>query len=142
MRSQNPANPGTGRAMPGLVPIRRNLSDGSRGAWWAQGRPCAAYSAWPPGTPSQNALGSFPRARRGLIRPEDAGIGTGGRRRVLGLGREELAMLAGISTDYRLGLEQGRDVQASAHHPADTACTGPATPRRALAHGRLEWPGA
>ncbi|MFJ2398200.1 helix-turn-helix transcriptional regulator [Streptomyces sp. NPDC087843] len=58
---------------------------------------------------SENALGGFLRARRELIKPEDVGIASGGRRRVPGLRREELAMLAGISTDYYLRLEQGRD---------------------------------
>jgi transcriptional regulator with XRE-family HTH domain len=44
-----------------------------------------------------------------MVRPEDANLRTGGRRRVRGLRREELAMLAGISPDYYLRLEQGRD---------------------------------
>ncbi|MFE9125895.1 helix-turn-helix domain-containing protein [Streptomyces sp. NPDC007148] len=56
-----------------------------------------------------NALGDFLRARRALIRPEDAGIAGGGLRRVPGLRREEVALLAGISSDYYLRLEQGRD---------------------------------
>ncbi|MGI3201055.1 helix-turn-helix domain-containing protein [Streptomyces sp. GLT-R25] len=56
-----------------------------------------------------NALGEFLRARRALIRPEDAGIRRSGLRRVPGLRREEVAMLAGISADYYLRLEQGRD---------------------------------
>ncbi|MFI1036056.1 helix-turn-helix domain-containing protein, partial [Streptomyces sp. NPDC020951] len=57
-----------------------------------------------------NALGEFLRARRALVRPEDAGIrGGSGLRRVPGLRREEVAMLAGISADYYLRLEQGRD---------------------------------
>ncbi|WP_405785197.1 helix-turn-helix transcriptional regulator [Streptomyces sp. NBC_01378] len=56
-----------------------------------------------------NALGEFLRARRALVRPEDAGIRGGGLRRVPGLRREEVAMLAGISADYYLRLEQGRD---------------------------------
>ncbi|MFD3450722.1 helix-turn-helix transcriptional regulator [Streptomyces sp. NPDC058691] len=63
---------------------------------------------------SEDALGSFLRARRELIQPEDVGIATEGRRRVPGLRREELAMLAGISTDYYLRLEQGRDRNPSA----------------------------
>ncbi|MEU4098795.1 helix-turn-helix domain-containing protein [Streptomyces sp. NPDC026673] len=58
---------------------------------------------------ASNALGEFLRARRRLVRPEDVGIGAGGTRRVEGLRREEVAMLAGISTDYYLRLEQGRD---------------------------------
>ncbi|MFD6292478.1 helix-turn-helix domain-containing protein [Streptomyces sp. NPDC060205] len=56
-----------------------------------------------------NVLGEFLRARRALVRPEDAGIRGGGLRRVPGLRREEVAMLSGISADYYLRLEQGRD---------------------------------
>lgn len=59
------------------------------------------------GTP--NALGAFLRARRELVTPQQAGIPTAGRRRVPGLRREEVAMLAGISADYYLRLERGRD---------------------------------
>lgn len=56
-----------------------------------------------------NALGDYLRARRELVRPEDVGIHGGGLRRVPGLRREEVALLAGISADYYLRLEQGRD---------------------------------
>jgi transcriptional regulator with XRE-family HTH domain len=56
-----------------------------------------------------NLLGDYLRARRELVRPEQAGIPSLGRRRVTGLRREEVAMLAGISADYYLRLEQGRD---------------------------------
>ncbi|MER6071596.1 helix-turn-helix transcriptional regulator [Streptomyces sp. NPDC001817] len=56
-----------------------------------------------------NALGEFLRARRALVRPEEVGLPGGGLRRVPGLRREEVAMLAGISADYYLRLEQGRD---------------------------------
>lgn len=55
-----------------------------------------------------NALGEFLRARRDQVRPEDVGLVPGGLRRVLGLRREELAMLAGISAEYYLRLERGR----------------------------------
>jgi transcriptional regulator with XRE-family HTH domain len=58
---------------------------------------------------SSNALGDFLRARREQVRPEDVGIRRVGLRRVPGLRREEVAMLAGISSDYYLRLEQGRD---------------------------------
>ncbi|RKN20987.1 XRE family transcriptional regulator [Micromonospora musae] len=61
-----------------------------------------------------NALGEFLRARRERLRPEDAGVATTGYRRTPGLRREEVAMLAGISTDYYLRLEQGRDRTPSA----------------------------
>jgi transcriptional regulator with XRE-family HTH domain len=56
-----------------------------------------------------NALGDYLRARRELVTPEQAGIPVLGARRVPGLRREEVAMLAGISADYYLRLEQGRD---------------------------------
>ena len=56
-----------------------------------------------------NAIGEFLRARRELVRPEDVGIPEVDRRRVPGLRRSELAMLAGISSEYYVRLEQGRD---------------------------------
>jgi transcriptional regulator with XRE-family HTH domain len=63
---------------------------------------------------NSNALGDYLRARRGQVRPEDVGLVAGARRRVQGLRREELATLAGISSDYYLRLEQGRDKNPSA----------------------------
>jgi transcriptional regulator with XRE-family HTH domain len=56
-----------------------------------------------------NRLGEYLRARRGLVSPELAGIPAGANRRVSGLRREEVALLAGISADYYLRLERGRD---------------------------------
>jgi transcriptional regulator with XRE-family HTH domain len=56
-----------------------------------------------------NALGEFLRARRALVRPEDVGLPRAGVRRTPGLRREEVAGLAGVSIDYYLRLEQGRD---------------------------------
>lgn len=61
-----------------------------------------------------NALGSFLSARRALVTPQQAGIPGIGVRRVPGLRREEVAMLAGISVDYYLRLERGRDRHPSA----------------------------
>jgi transcriptional regulator with XRE-family HTH domain len=61
-----------------------------------------------------NELGAYLRARRDLMRPEDAGLPSGGRRRVPGLRRDEVAQLAGISSEYYLRLEQGRDQHPSA----------------------------
>ncbi len=58
---------------------------------------------------AENALGGFLRARRAQLRPEDAGLPTSGRRRVPGLRREEVATLAGVSADYYMRLEQGRE---------------------------------
>ncbi|GID30540.1 helix-turn-helix domain-containing protein [Paractinoplanes brasiliensis] len=61
-----------------------------------------------------NLIGEYLRARRELIRPEDVGLLDNGHRRVPGLRRDELAMLAGISTEYYTRLEQGRDRRPSA----------------------------
>ncbi|MDI2124887.1 helix-turn-helix domain-containing protein [Yinghuangia seranimata] len=58
-------------------------------------------------------LGAFLRGRRAGIRPTDVGLPDGGRRRVPGLRREELAALAGISADYYARLEQGREANVS-----------------------------
>jgi len=69
------------------------------------GRRAAALSA--------NALGEYLRARRQQVRPEEVGLVPGARRRVEGLRREELAMLAGISAEYYLRLEVGRDKNPS-----------------------------
>jgi transcriptional regulator with XRE-family HTH domain len=63
---------------------------------------------------SENQLGDYLRARREQVSPESAGLAVGGVRRVAGLRREEVAMLAGISADYYLRLEQGRDRNPSA----------------------------
>ncbi|MEU0446154.1 helix-turn-helix transcriptional regulator [Streptomyces tendae] len=62
---------------------------------------------------SGNRLGSYLRARRELITPAQAGLPPGGHRRVPGLRREEVALLAGISPDYYLRLERGRDKNPS-----------------------------
>jgi transcriptional regulator with XRE-family HTH domain len=66
--------------------------------------------------PPDNALGDHLRARRAALRPADVGLPAddGGRRRVAGLRREEVARLAGISPDYYLRLEQGRERHPSA----------------------------
>jgi transcriptional regulator with XRE-family HTH domain len=56
-----------------------------------------------------NTLGEYLRARRELVDPAAAGLPVTGVRRTPGLRREEVATLAGISADYYLRLEQGRD---------------------------------
>jgi len=63
---------------------------------------------------ADNALGEFLRARRELTRPEERGLPNLGRRRVPGLRREEVAALAGISPEYYVRLERGRDRRPSA----------------------------
>ncbi|MDR6173382.1 transcriptional regulator with XRE-family HTH domain [Nocardioides zeae] len=57
----------------------------------------------------RSALGAFLRSRRDRLTPAQAGIDAfPGPRRVPGLRKEELAMLAGLSTDHYSRLEQGR----------------------------------
>ncbi|MFJ8935914.1 helix-turn-helix transcriptional regulator [Streptomyces sp. NPDC102365] len=58
-------------------------------------------------------LAEFLRTRRTRVRPQDVGLEPGPRRRVAGLRREELALLAGVSSDYYQRMEQGRDVRPS-----------------------------
>jgi transcriptional regulator with XRE-family HTH domain len=62
-----------------------------------------------------NGLATFLRTRRDLLKPSDVGLRevAGERRRVAGLRREEVAMLAGISQEYYVRLEQGRERQPS-----------------------------
>lgn len=90
----------------------------------------------------------FLRSRRDRITPEQAGIIGGGRRRVPGLRREELAMLTGISVEYYARMERGdlRGVslevldslaralqldEAETDHLSDLArAAGPTPPRR------------
>ncbi|MFR0359248.1 helix-turn-helix transcriptional regulator [Streptomyces sediminimaris] len=59
-------------------------------------------------------LGAFLRSRRERLRPQDVGLPAGPRRRTPGLRREEVAVLAHISTEYYVRLEQGRAPRPSA----------------------------
>lgn len=59
-------------------------------------------------------LGAFLRSRRERLRPQDVGLPSGSRRRTPGLRREEVAVLAHISTEYYVRLEQGRAPRPSA----------------------------
>ena len=58
-------------------------------------------------------LADFLRRRREDLQPDDVGMSPGPRRRVRGLRREEVASLAGMSTDYLTRLEQRRGPQPS-----------------------------
>ncbi|WP_167626513.1 helix-turn-helix domain-containing protein [Microbacterium hominis] len=53
-------------------------------------------------------LGDFLRARRDTCQPEDVGLARERGRRVSGLRRDEVARLAGMSSEYYMRLEQGR----------------------------------
>ncbi|SDT35079.1 Helix-turn-helix domain-containing protein [Friedmanniella luteola] len=56
---------------------------------------------------NQAEVREFLRTRRARVTPDQAGLLTGGRRRVTGLRREEVAMLASVSTDYYAKMERG-----------------------------------
>jgi hypothetical protein len=57
---------------------------------------------------NRDEIRQFLTSRRARITPERAGLPTyGGNRRVAGLRREEVALLAGVSVDYYTRLERG-----------------------------------
>ncbi|MFF1697678.1 helix-turn-helix transcriptional regulator [Streptomyces sp. NPDC058257] len=62
---------------------------------------------------SGEPLAAFLRARRNQVRPEHHRLAAGAQRQVPGLRRDEVAFLAGISTDYYVRLEQGRERRPS-----------------------------
>jgi transcriptional regulator with XRE-family HTH domain len=58
---------------------------------------------------NRSEVREFLSSRRARLKPEEAGLPLyGGNRRVPGLRREEVAMLAGLSSDYYVQLERGR----------------------------------
>ena len=65
-------------------------------------------------TTANRELADFLRRARAAVDPARAGLPADGRvRRVPGLRREEVALLAGVSTDYYTRLEQGRRITPS-----------------------------
>src|SRR5881227_620337 len=74
---------------------------------------------------AENSLGEFLRARREQVGPAELGVPAGGSRRVAGL--------AGVSTDYYVRLEQGRERNPSAQ-VLDALAHGLALDEDATAH--------
>jgi transcriptional regulator with XRE-family HTH domain len=62
---------------------------------------------------SRRELAHFLRSRRERVDPGDVGLPVGPRRRTLGLRREEVAVLAGLSPTWYTYLEQGRNIRPS-----------------------------
>lgn len=62
---------------------------------------------------ADNELGDYLRSRRAQVTPADVDLPEVGQRRVSGLRREEVALLAGLSADYYTRLEQGRERRPS-----------------------------
>ncbi|MFI6785942.1 helix-turn-helix transcriptional regulator [Nonomuraea sp. NPDC050383] len=56
---------------------------------------------------NRSEIRDFLASRRARITPEQVGLPTSGRRRVPGLRREEVAVLAGVSTEWYTRLEKG-----------------------------------
>ncbi len=67
-----------------------------------------------PSRPEPSQLGHFLRAQRARVTPQEAGLTAVSGRRVVGLRREEVAVLSGVSADYYARLEQGRERTPSA----------------------------
>ncbi|WP_216206778.1 helix-turn-helix domain-containing protein [Amycolatopsis aidingensis] len=63
---------------------------------------------------ARSDLGAYLSARRAGVRPDEVNLPRTGHRRVPGLRREEVALLAGVSVDYYVRLEQGRERTPSA----------------------------
>ncbi|BCJ44544.1 transcriptional regulator [Actinoplanes ianthinogenes] len=80
---------------------------------------------------SDNELGNFLRARRDEVTPAEVGLPPGHRRRAPGLRRSEVAMLAGVSVEYLIRLEQGRD-----RHPSPQVIAALSGPLRLTAAER------
>ncbi|MCO8273115.1 helix-turn-helix transcriptional regulator [Actinoplanes sp. TRM 88003] len=78
-----------------------------------------------------NELGTFLRTRRAEVTPAEVGLPPGQRRRTPGLRRAEVAMLAGVSVEYLIRLEQGRD-----RHPSPQVLAALAGPLRLTAAER------
>jgi transcriptional regulator with XRE-family HTH domain len=83
-----------------------------------------------PPIPDIGPLGQFLRTHRDRITPDETAVSAGRLRRVPGLRREEVAVRAGISVEYYIRLEQGRE-----RSPSVTVCDGLA---RALSLDRDE----
>jgi len=89
-------------------------SSRDRAAKGVRDYPCTSSHSLTPEKPrsvkgmdNQTEVSEFLRTRRARVTPEQAGLVTGGRRRVSGLRREEVAMLASVSTDYYAKMERG-----------------------------------
>ncbi|MGW7072078.1 helix-turn-helix domain-containing protein [Streptomyces sp. NPDC054855] len=63
---------------------------------------------------ARSELGAYLTSRRARVTPAEVDLPVTGHRRVPGLRREEVALLAGVSADYYVRLEQGRERSPSA----------------------------
>ena len=74
----------------------------------------AEISSRPPADEERRAkLKTFLTNSRSRLKPSDVGLPQTGRRRVTGLRREEVAELAGVSSDWYRWFESGRQIRVS-----------------------------
>ena len=91
-------------------PVRReSLSKGV-----LTGHPCSGVFPYPESMDNRAEVRDFLMSRRAKITPEQAGLPGGVNRRVPGLRRTEVAVLAGVSVEYYSKLERGAIAGASA----------------------------
>src|SRR5215469_7568597 len=99
-----------------LRPLNHGLTGrgrAGRSGYW-QALPGCTAGSYPGVMDNGNEMRDFLVSRRARITPEQAGLPAyGGNRRVAGLRREEVALLAGVSIDYYIRLERGRAAGAS-----------------------------
>jgi transcriptional regulator with XRE-family HTH domain len=75
---------------------------------------CGGAGEYSGGMDAKREISEFLRTRRARLTPEQAGIQTYGlNRKVQGLRREEVALLAGVSVDYYTRIERGNIAGAS-----------------------------
>src|SRR5438045_5082064 len=75
---------------------------------WYRGSRCTGIAS-----AMNSELGHLLRSWRERLGPDDVGLPAGTRRRTRGLRREEVALLASVSTTYYTFPEQGRPVRPS-----------------------------
>ena len=81
--------------------------------YW-QGTPRARHPTYPVCMDNRAEVREFLMSRRAKLTPEQAGLPAGPNRRVAGLRRTEVAVLAGVSVEYYAKLERGAIAGASA----------------------------
>jgi transcriptional regulator with XRE-family HTH domain len=74
---------------------------------YRQGTPWAAGGSYRRGMDNRSEVREFLNTRRARIEPHDVDLPAGANRRVPGLRRSEVAMLAGVSIEYYARLERG-----------------------------------
>jgi transcriptional regulator with XRE-family HTH domain len=81
---------------------------------YPQGTPGPSLPTYARGMRNRDEVREFLMSRRAKVSPADVGIPAGGNRRVRGLRRAEVAVLAGVSVEYYAKLERGAIAGASA----------------------------